>query len=215
MHSVGAQDKVLVELIANDRRDAAVDYIENWGNDARRFPTTATPEGVRIDLPLTEGLPDDVHLMSDRQLELISRVMRAVWSGDRLTVSGWAFIRNLDLAANPPEILVELVSADGAYADRPGDRVVPRAAARPDGRSLALRLPAGRLPRALDADQVPGDPDQDWAFEITMTAAGIRRTTRLRDVSSAGSSAVPQTHLEAVASPARPARARAQPTCSA
>ena len=112
VHSVGAQDKVLVELIANDRRDAAVDYIENWGNDARRFPTTVTPEGVRVELPLTEGLPDDVNVMSDRQLELISRVMRAVWDGDRLTVSGWAFIRNLDLAANPPEILVELVSAD-------------------------------------------------------------------------------------------------------
>ena len=45
VHSVGAQDKVLVELIANDRRDEAVDYIENWGSEVRRFPTRATPEG--------------------------------------------------------------------------------------------------------------------------------------------------------------------------
>ena len=82
VHSVGAQDKVLVELIANDRRDAAVAYIENWGSDARRFPTGATPEGIRVELPLTEGLPDDVSILSDGQLELVSRVMRAVWDGD-------------------------------------------------------------------------------------------------------------------------------------
>ena len=79
VRGVSAQDKVLVELIADDRRDAAVDYIENWGSDTRRFATHATTEGIRIDLPLTEGLPDDVHLLSDSQLELISRLMRAVW----------------------------------------------------------------------------------------------------------------------------------------
>ena len=83
VRSVGAQDKVLVELIANDRRDAAVDYIENWGGEARRFPTRATPEGIRIELPLTEGLPDDVNMLSDTQLELVSRAdARVVWEGD-------------------------------------------------------------------------------------------------------------------------------------
>jgi len=196
VRSVGAQDKVLVELIADDRRDAAVDYIENWGNDVRRFPTTATAEGVRVELPLTEGLPDDVHLMSDRQLELISRVMRTVWDGDRLTVSGWAFIRNLDLAANPPAILVELVSADGRTRivletesfDEPRLDVM--------GGHWHCDYRPGGFRASLDAGQVPSDVDQDWAFEITMAAAGIRRTTRLREVSSAGASGVPQTHLE-------------------
>ena len=114
VRSVGAQDKVLVELIANDRRDAAVAYIENWGGEARRFPTKATPEGIRIELPLTEGLPDDVNILSDRQLELVSRLMRAAWDDDELALSGWSYIRNIDLDANPPELSVELVSADGA-----------------------------------------------------------------------------------------------------
>ncbi len=71
VHSVGAQDKAVVELIANDRRDEAVDYIENWGSEVRRFRTRVTPEGVRVELPLTEGLPDDVNILSsDCQLEL-------------------------------------------------------------------------------------------------------------------------------------------------
>ena len=69
---------------------------------------------MRVELPLTEGLPDDVTVMSDRQLELLSRVMRVVWDGDEVTVSGWAFIRNIDLADNPPDGVAELVSADGS-----------------------------------------------------------------------------------------------------
>jgi CDP-glycerol glycerophosphotransferase len=194
VHSVGAQDKVLVELIANDRRDEAVDYIENWGSEVRRFPTRVTPEGVRVELPLTEGLPDDVNILSDRQLELTARVMRVTWEGDRLTVTGWAFIRNLDLAANPPEVDVELVSADGATSiplevetfSEPRLDVV-------GGHWHADYRPGGFRAR-LTAAQVP-DEDQDWTFQITMRAAGLSRTTRIRDISTAGSAAVAQTNI--------------------
>ena len=196
MRSVGAQDKVLVELIANDRRDAAVAYIENWGNDARRFPTHATPEGIRVDLPLTEGLPDDVHLMSDGQLELISRLMRTVWEGDLLTVTGWGFIRNIDLAANPPEIGLELVSPDGATR-------IPLELERYDEPRLDVfgghwhcdYRPGGWRAR-VTADQIPADADREWSFELSVAAAGVRRTSRLREVSMAGSSSVPQTHVD-------------------
>ncbi len=196
VRSVSAQDKVLVELIANDRRDAAVDYIENWGNDARRFATHATPEGIRVDLPLTEGLPDDVHVMSDRQLELISRLMRTVWEGDRLTVTGWGFIRNIDLAANPPEIGLELVSPDGATR-------IPLDLERYDEPRLDVfgghwhcdYRPGGWRAR-VTADQIPADTDREWSFELTVSAAGVRRTSRLREVSMAGSSSVPQTHVD-------------------
>ena len=194
VHSVGAQDKVLVELIANDRRDEAVDYIENWGSEVRRFRTRVTPEGVRVELPLTEGLPDDVNILSDRQLELTARVMRVTWEGDRLTVAGWAFIRNLDLAANPPQVAVELVSADGST--RIPLEVETFSEPRLDvvgGHWHADYRPGG-FRAALTARQVPDD-DQDWTFEITMRAAGLSRTSRIRDISTAGSAAVAQTHV--------------------
>jgi CDP-glycerol glycerophosphotransferase len=195
VHSVGAQDKVLIELIANDRRDAAVDYIENWGSDARRFATRVTPEGVRAELPLTEGLPDDVTILSDRQLELISRVMRVVWDGDLLTVAGWAFIRNLDLATNPPEVGLDLVSADGRTR-------IPLHAESFDEPRVDLfgghwhcDYRPGGFRASLSAGDVPDDVDQEWSFELTMTAAGIRRTSRLREISVAGSASVQQTHV--------------------
>ncbi|MGA8248429.1 MAG: CDP-glycerol glycerophosphotransferase family protein, partial [Nocardioides sp.] len=194
VRSVGAQDKVLVELIANDRRDEAVDYIENWGSEVRRFPTRVTPEGVRVELPLTEGLPADVNILSDRQLELTTRVMRVTWEGDRLTVTGWAFIRNLDLATNPPQIAVALVSAD--EATRIPLEVETFSEPRLDvvgGHWHADYRPGGFRAR-LTTEQVPED-DQDWTFQITMRAAGLRRTSRIRDISTAGSAAVAQTHI--------------------
>jgi CDP-glycerol glycerophosphotransferase len=193
VRSVGAQDKVLVELIAGDRRDAAVAYIENWGSDVRRFPTRATPEGIRVELPLTEGLPEDVDVMSDRQLELTTRVLRVSWAADRLTVAGWAYIRNIDLAANPPEIVVELVSPDGAtriplevetYDEPRVDWV---------GGHWHCDYRPGGFRATLAAGDAP--VDDDWSFELTLAAAGVRRSSRLRDVSPAGSAAVPQTHV--------------------
>jgi len=196
VRSVSAQDKVLVELIAADRRAEATDYIENWGSDVRRFPTHTSPEGIRVDLPLTEGLPDDVHLMSDPQLELTSRVMRVVWEGDDLTVSGWAFIRNVDLADNPPEVSLVLVSADG------GTRLPLAVESFVEPRLDVIGMhwhcdytPGGFRTR-LAAGDVPAGTDQDWSFELTFSAGGVTRTSRLRDISAAGSSAVPQAHLD-------------------
>jgi CDP-glycerol glycerophosphotransferase len=205
VRSVGAQDKVLVELIANDRRDAAVEYIENWGSDAKRFPTTATPEGIRIQLPLTEGLPDDVTILSDAQLELVSRLMRAWWTGGLLTVSGWSYLRNVDLGSNPPELTVELVSADGTTRIPLESELFDEPRLDVMGVHWHCNYRPGGWRATIAADRIPADVDQDWSFEVTMAAAGVRRTTRLRDVSSAGSSAVPQTHLD-VAGVARTVR---------
>jgi CDP-glycerol glycerophosphotransferase len=196
VHSVGAQDKVLVELIANDRRDAAVEYIENWGSEARRFPTEATPEGIRVELPLTEGLPDDVNILSDGQLELVSRLMRVVWEGSDLKVAGWAYLRNIDLVANPPTIAVELVSADGATRIPLDTELFDEPRVDVLGVHWHCNYRPGGWRSGLAADRIPADADQDWSFEITMTAADVRRTSRLREVSSAGSSAVPQTHVD-------------------
>jgi CDP-glycerol glycerophosphotransferase len=196
VHSVGAQDKVLVELIASGRRDAAVEYIENWGSDTKRFPTRTTPEGVRVELPLTEGLPDDVTILSDAQLELVSRLMRTSWDDDRLTVSGWSYIRNVDLEVNPPELTVELVSADGTTRIPLQNELFDEPRLDVLGVHWHCNYRPGGWRATISAGQIPADVEQDWSFELTMTAAGVRRTNRLREVSSAGSSSVHQTFVD-------------------
>jgi CDP-glycerol glycerophosphotransferase len=195
VHSVGAQDKVLVELIANDRRDAAVDYIENWGSDARRFRTWSSPEGIRIELPLTEGLPADVNILSDSQLELVSRLMRTVWEGDELVLTGWSYIRNVDLEAHPPELSIHLVSSDGATRIAVASELFDEPRLDVFGVHWHCNYRPGGWRARIPVDDIPGDSEQDWSIEITMAAAGVRRTARLREASAAGSAGVSQTHI--------------------
>ena len=159
MRSVGAQDKVLVELIADDRRDAAVDYIENWGNDARRFPTHATP-GRDPGRPAARprACPTTSHLMSDSQLELISRLMRAVWDGDTAHRHGLGLHPQHRPRRQPAG---DRSSSWSPPTARPASRWTIETFDEPRldvfGRPLALRLPPRRLAGPGDpADQVPG-----------------------------------------------------------
>jgi CDP-glycerol glycerophosphotransferase len=196
VRNVGAQDKVLVELIANDRRDDAVAYIENWGGEARRFPTRATPEGIRIDLPLTEGLPGDVNILSDAQLELMSRLMRATWEGDELRLTGWSYIRNIDLVANPPTLTVELVSADGATRLPLTTELFEEPRLDLFGVHWHCSYRPGGWRARISAGAIPSDVEQEWSLEVSMTAAGVRRTARVKDLAIAGSTSVPQSYVE-------------------
>ena len=150
---------------------------------------------MRIELPLTEGLPDDVHLMSDSQMELISRLMRTVWDGDRLTVTGWGFIRNIDLAANPPEIGLDLVSPDGETRIALETETFDEPRLEVFGGHWHCDYRPGGWRAHVGADQIPADADREWSFELTVVAAGVSRTSRLRERSMAGSSSVPQTHV--------------------
>ena len=45
---VNAQDKVLYELLAEDRLEDAKEFLTLFGNDARRFPSRAADDGVRL-----------------------------------------------------------------------------------------------------------------------------------------------------------------------
>jgi CDP-glycerol glycerophosphotransferase len=73
VHRLAAQDKVLLELVARDRHDDAVWYVAHRPLDVSGFPTVSTPDGQRVDLPFSEGLPDDACLLSDRQLRQLRR----------------------------------------------------------------------------------------------------------------------------------------------
>jgi CDP-glycerol glycerophosphotransferase len=176
--SIGAEHKVLNELILQDRRTQAQDFIAVHGLDVKRFRTTRTDGGVRCELPVTAGaVPEEYLLLADSQLDLVHRVTRAEWVGDRLTVSGWAYIRNLDLAEHPPHVELGLAG--------------------PEGRSVPFHVETSREPRLDDiaphwyCDYTPGgftatlplaeipEGDASWSVELAFEASGLRRTTRL------------------------------------
>ena len=149
VHSVGAQDKVLVELIASGRRDEAAAYIENWGNDARRFRDGGHARGHPGRAAADRGSPR-------RRQHPLRRPARAGEPGDARGLGrrhghrhGVGLHPQHRPRGEPPGgLAVELVSADGRDPDPAGERALRRAAARRAGRPLALQLPPRRMERS-------------------------------------------------------------------
>jgi CDP-glycerol glycerophosphotransferase len=175
---VAAQDKVLLELIAADRRDDAAFYVGDPGVDPRSYPTRRTDGQVRVDLPRTDGLPDDVCHLSERQLRLEIPLLEVTRDADGLTVSGGAFIRFFDLAATVPHLHADLVSRDGStrLPMLVDSFVEPRLRDPED--QLRDYTPGGFRAR-LPAHDVPGDLERRWRLELTLSVGGLTRTAKI------------------------------------
>lgn len=186
---VGAERKVLNELILRDLRQEARDFIAAQGLDVKRFRTRRVPDGVRCELPVPPGaVPEEYLLLSEEQLDLLHRISRVSWVGERLRVDGWAYVRNLDLAEHPPRIGLRLV--DDA------------------GRSVPLQVETRREPRVDDiaqhwyCDYSPGGftawlaaedvpkGDTTWRLELELEAAGLHRRDRVSTLATAALSGV-------------------------
>jgi CDP-glycerol glycerophosphotransferase len=193
-HQVAAQDKLLYELIARDRHDEASSFLEGFGHDVRRFPTTARDSRVYADLPLADGMPDGLTSLSDSQLELVTRALRIYWTeaGD-LVVAGWAFLRNLDLATYAPALEVALVATDGSRVPLFVEQhLEPRVDSIADHWHCDYR--PGGFTATLAAGEVP-TTDGTWDVHASLTVAGITRDEPISEVSFAGSAGVPQAHV--------------------
>ena len=175
VRGVAAEDKVLLELIAADRRDDAALYVGDPPVDARSYPTHLTVGGVRVDLPRTDGLPDDVCLLSDRQVRLEVPILDVTRDNEGLTVVGGAFVRFVDLAAYPPLVAVDLVSRDSATRlPLVVESAVEPRLHDPDDRHRDY-TPGGFRAR-LPAHDVPADLERAWGLELTLTAGEVTRT---------------------------------------
>jgi len=192
---VAAQDKVLYELIISGRQEDAATFLEHFGHDMRRFPTEHTPAGIRARLPMSEGLPDDVTVLSDRQLRLLSRAMRMSWRDDgALEIAGWSCIRFIDLASHPPSIGLALVGPDGTRT--PFDVAVVR---EPRVDVLTAHwycdFTPGGFHAVLPADRVP-TAEGRWYVEVSLTAAGVTRRGPLEEVSYGGGAGVAHSRVD-------------------
>lgn len=184
---VPALEKVLYELIVSGRRDDAAEIVEEHGRDVRRFPAEVADGRVRVVLPYTDRVSDDVRLLSEGQLKLAHKLTHVSWQADgRLRLGGWAHIANIDLAEHEQSLEITLVEVDG--------------------RRHPLEVQPGREPRADTTGQhdycdyspsgftalldPAGLPTGEHRFEVTVSAAGITRTTPLDQPAVLGSSGV-------------------------
>lgn len=194
-HAVNAQHKVLNELIMQDRQEDARAFIGGRRLEIAQSKTSVTDEGIAVDfdLPAIADLPADRFLLADAQLVLETEVVRTYWAGGQLLVDGYAYIRNIDLAANDPVVSVALVSGSG---DRIPLRVEPHPSAQVDERAAQqfCDYRRGGFLAHLSAGDVPVG-SQTWTFEVTVDVARVARTGALRRMSKDNSAVVPQTLL--------------------
>ncbi len=220
---VDAEDKVLFQLVMADRWDAAVDFVDAFGIEIRRFPTSRTPDGFRALLPHADSLDPRWSLLSDVQQELYVRVLRTWWDdspeGAALQIGGWAYIRSIDLAANPPTVRAWLHPADRALRATPS-APTGHSQQRPEGRPgtssdepatipLDVTLHSetridrmsgywfcdyrpGGFTLTLPAERLPTEPGR-WELRVEVEAGGVRRSGQVTENSHAGSSVVPRT----------------------
>ena len=193
---VAAHNKLLYELLMTDRRDDARDFLKSFGADARRFPTTVADDGVHSALPLGDSMPRHVTVMSHAQLSLLARSLRARLGEDGvLTVEGWAYIRNIDLADNPSTLSVDLVGPDG-------DRLPMTVSRRPEPRTDLLGdhwycdyRPGGFAATIDTAGLVVGTGP--WVVTASLTVGNISRETPVLDSARGGSTRIPRVLVRA------------------
>lgn len=207
---VPALDKVVVDLIRADERERATTVLEETGRDMRRLPTVLQADGLHVALQETEGALSDSTRLADREIALKHRLYDVDWRPDgSLRLSGWTYLTNVDFAAHAPSIQVSVVGEGGSRRPLEVSTHVDARAEASGGHHWA-DYSRGGFEAVLPADAVPTDPGSH-AFELSVSAAGVRRTEVICNVAPAGSAGLAQTRIlpggrAAVVTPRRPKR---------
>lgn len=98
--------RVMIALACANRQLEAREFIARNGHRLHQWPATVAPEGLYLQLPYFDdpeiGLDKQLFLLRPDQLELSHSVQGLEWTHDaRLRVSGWAYLRYLNLAEAP------------------------------------------------------------------------------------------------------------------
>ena len=189
--------RVLIELVRQDRRADAQEFVRQHPANPRKWPTSVRDDGVLLHLPYFGDpvLDEDLFLLHPDQLELVHLAEGFAWTeGDGSGVgrlSGWAFLTKVDLSGTSAVTDVVLRN------ERTGDEAVFEATRRPD---LVLPPPADDAwcdyrPGTFEVDLPLGDvlgagTQQDlWRVWIRITIGGFSVTepmTRVLRNSGAG-----------------------------
>lgn len=98
--------RVMIELARRNRQLETREFIARSGHRIHLWPSTCTPEGLYLHLPYFDDpeldLDRELFLLRPEQLELSHSVQSLTWQGDaELLLTGWAYIRYLNLAEAP------------------------------------------------------------------------------------------------------------------
>jgi CDP-glycerol glycerophosphotransferase len=189
--------RILVRLTQLGRRDDVQEFVRGRGPSIDSWPSRVREDGVLLELPLLGDpeLPDELFVLGPDRLRISHAIENLHWKGeggtaDSCWISGWAYVRKVDLAKHDQRVTVELRNDDtGEVLAFPADEV-PVASFAPPRDDLWCDYSPGRFGvRFPIADLARGATELSWTVWIKVEVAGFtveRPVTRLLRSGSAG-----------------------------
>ncbi|WP_171057946.1 CDP-glycerol glycerophosphotransferase family protein [Modestobacter altitudinis] len=191
--------KALAWLTAEGRWaevEQAVEHVALYGSS----PRTSVVDGEvqaedGTDVAVFEPMPVQVRRLAAGETRLAAAVQRVAWVDDVLEITGWAFIRGIDLTDVQSETTLRLVDpASGESWPFDVEPVVLPAATRWGNDAFQRYENAGFVARLRPADcallGTRPATDRVWRLEATVRALDVERTGLVRTLIAAGSASL-------------------------
>jgi CDP-glycerol glycerophosphotransferase len=187
LSQVRVQQKILGYLVSKDQWDD-LEIVRQHFESGRFLSRTIVRDG-RVYLNLAEtpldslDLPPDVYELGARETSAISCLSGAVWCDSRqLKLTGWSYIRNVDLGARTPQTTAWLTDlSTGARADLAVTHFSTPEATRWSGQFHACVDTSG-FETVLDIAALPFDhqtTEQTWQLNVEVAFDGLVRQGRI------------------------------------
>jgi CDP-glycerol glycerophosphotransferase len=196
--------RVLTRLAQLDRRADAQEFVRRGGVKPEQWPATVREDGILLELPLLGDpeLDDSLFLVRPHQLRISHAVENLHWvdqpDGSRTcAISGWAYLRKVDLAKHDAEVTVQLRNeATGEVRSFPSTGR-PKPTYAPPREDLWCDYSPGRFAAELSLSYLDEAEDAGvWSVWLQVSAAGLtveHPVTRL--IRSGAAGAVPAAPL--------------------
>jgi CDP-glycerol glycerophosphotransferase len=200
----GPARRVLITLALLDRREDAREFVSRNAFKTELWPSRVVPGGLLLELPFHDdpALDEALFRLDPEKLVLSHAVENLHWrttdDGIECLLSGWAYIRKIDLATYDARTEVVLVNErtgdEVAFASRGPSRTTfppPIDDLWCDYRpgTFAVEIP-------LSATWAAGRPEDSWRVALRVTVAGFTVTCDVsRLVRSGSAGAVPAAGL--------------------
>ena len=192
--------KLLVWAAAEGRWadvEALVEHVSLYGLKPATVVDAGEVLADRDVLPPLSDVPRRVLRLSDAETRLDGAVQRLRWSGPELEVTGWAFVRGIDLTGVEPELelhLVDPLTGDRHRVEARGEQTATATrwggdpAQRYDASGFVARI------RPADLSLLGANPwrERAWRLEATVRVLGVERSGVLRTLIQVGSAARPR-----------------------
>ncbi len=196
--------RVLVRLAQLDRRADAQEFVRRDGNKLELWPATVREDGILLELPLLGDpeLDEALFVLRPEQVKIAHAVENVHWvdradGSQAVWVSGWAFLRKVDLGTHDQTVSVVLRHQGTGEVRHFPSTERPRAAFPPPRDDLWADYADGRFGVELPLSGLATGHDSDvWEVWLQVSAAGLvaeQPVTRL--VRSGAAGAIPATPL--------------------